>query len=399
MRYRVMLYLVIAVVAIGLLGANANSAEPIKLGAILPLGDITGQQGSKAMKLAVKEINAKGGLLGRKVELIVIDDEMKPEKGASAVEKLATVDKVDMFIGGMSSGVHLGQIPILKKYKKITVWAGAASQRCEQAMKGEDWYFHLHPWDYQQGASYIEGWTAIGKKFPNVKIKRWFYAYEEGAFGLGSYKGGKAGAPKGWEIMGEGFKSAAQGGGNYRSVLRHAKEAKPDIFIWVGYDADALPMLEQAKEIGFVSPIFAGSPPGWPKNFGSSPLADGVTLYGMWVPAIKQVSPVSKHFFDGYVKEFKEEPSTYFSPMCYVNVMFIAEGIKKAKTLESAALIKGLESVKMATPVGEVLQIKPSNIIKHQGFTKQKILQWQKGQQQVIWPFELKTATLRYPWK
>ena len=107
---------------------------PIKLGAILPLADITGDQGAKAMKLAVKEINKAGGLLGRQVELIVVDDEMKPEKGAAAVEKLVTVDKVDVLIGGMSSGVHLGQIPIMKKYEKVTVWIGAASSRCEQAV-------------------------------------------------------------------------------------------------------------------------------------------------------------------------------------------------------------------------------------------------------------------------
>jgi len=47
--------------------------------------------------------------------------------------------------------------------------------------------------------------------------------------------------------------------------------------------------------------------------------------------------------------------------------------------------------------VGETLAIKPSNVIKNQGFTKQKILQWQKGQQQVIWPFEFSTAKLAYP--
>ena len=94
---------------------EGKAAEPIKLGAILPLSDITGDQAAKAMKVAVKEINKAGGLLGRQVELIVVDDEMKPEKGAAAVEKLVTVDKVDLLIGGMASGVHLGQIPIMKK--------------------------------------------------------------------------------------------------------------------------------------------------------------------------------------------------------------------------------------------------------------------------------------------
>ena len=164
------LLLAVTFVAIFYATPEVKAAEPIKLGAILPLADITGDQAAKAMKVAVDEINKAGGLLGRKVELIVVDDEMKPEKGAAAVEKLVTVDKVDLLVGGMSSGVHLGQIPIMKKYEKVTVWIGAASSRCEQALGADaTWYFHLHPWDYQQGASYLEGWTAINKKSPQSK--------------------------------------------------------------------------------------------------------------------------------------------------------------------------------------------------------------------------------------
>jgi branched-chain amino acid transport system substrate-binding protein len=384
---------------------EAKAADPIKVGAIVPLADITGDQAAKAMKIAVNEINKAGGLLGRKIELIVVDDEMKPEKGAAAVEKLVTMDKVDLLVGGMSSGVLLGEIPIMKKYEKVTVWIGAASSRCEQALGATaDWFFHLHPWDYEQGASYREGWSEINKKPSAVKIAKWFYATEEGAFGTASFKGAQVLA-EGWKdaegkqvtVEGESFKSAALGGGDYRAVLRHAKEAKPDIFCWVGYDADALPIMEQAKEIGFAPPIFIGSPPGWPADFGKSPLAESVTLYGMWAPSIKEVSKVSKHFWDAYIKEYKKEPATYFAPLGYTNIYFVADVIKKAKTLDKAALIKALEETKYVSPIGETLTIKPSNIIKHQGFTKQKILQWQKGQQQVIWPFEFATSKPVYP--
>jgi branched-chain amino acid transport system substrate-binding protein len=396
MKSRTITVLSVAALTTGLLLGTRTMAEPIKLGAVLPLADITGDQGAKAMKLAVKEINAAGGLLGRPVELIVVDDEMKPEKGAAAIEKLATVDKVDIFIGGMSSGVHMGQIPVLKKYGKVTVWIGAASHRCENALQGADWYFHLHPWDYQQGASYLEGWAAINKKYPEAKIGKWFVAYEEGAFGTASFKAQKALFQE-MTVEGESFKSAALGGGDYRTMLRHAKNFKPDIFLWVGYGADALPIMEQAKEIGFVPPIFLGSPPGWPPDFGKSPLAEGVTLYGMWAPSIKEVSAVSKHYWDAYIKEFNEEPATYFSPLAYTNVYFVAEGIKKAGTLKKEALIRALEETQYVSPLGETLTISPSKVIKHQGFTKQKILQWQNGTQQVIWPFEFSTASMNYP--
>ncbi|OGP49239.1 MAG: ABC transporter substrate-binding protein [Deltaproteobacteria bacterium RBG_13_43_22] len=406
MKYRRLLRPGAAVFVSILLMVPAVFAQgPIKFGAILPLADITGEQGAKAMKLAVTEINKSGGLLGRRVELIVIDDEMRPIKGAAAVEKLVTVEKVDVLIGGMSSGVHLGQIPIMKKYKKVTIWIGAASSRCEQAVgSAADWYFHLHPWNYQQEENYLEGWTAINKKRPEIKIDKWFQAYEEEAFGSASFKAGQA-QHKDWKTSkgklrtfeGEPFKSAALGGGDYSAILRHAKEANPDVFLWAGYGADALFIMEQSREIQFAPPIFIGAPPGWPAVFGKSPLAEGVVQYGLWAPSIKEVSPVSKHFWEAYLKEYKQEPTHYFAPLAYTNVWFVAEGIKKAKTLDKAALIKALEEMKYVSPIGETLIIKPSKIIKHQGFTNQKILQWQNGQLQVIWPFELSTAPLVYP--
>ena len=394
MGLRVWALAILVVVGAGFLVAAEEG--PIKLGAVLPLADITGAQGSKAMQLAVDEINAAGGVLGRQLELIIVDDESKAEKGAAAIDKLATVDNVDVFIGGMSSGVHLGELPALKKYERVTVWIGAASSLVEQAVVGLDWYFHIHPWDYLQGASYVEGWAALQAEYPLIEIQKAFWAYEEGAFGTSSYQGSLV-AFSNWENVGESFKSALLGGGDYRAVLRHAQEFDPDLFIWVGYAADALPIMEQAAEIGFTPPLFVGSPPGWPADFGTSPLADGVIAYGMWAPSIKDVSPVSQHFWDAYIAKYNEQPATYFAPLGYTNIYVVAEAIARAGTLDKAALITALEATNYASPLGETLTFTPSNLIDHQGFRNQKILQWQNGAQQVLWPFEYATALPAYP--
>jgi len=397
------------VMSLLIFSVNGLAAEPIKIGAVNPLGDITGRQSSKAMELAVKEINEAGGLLGRQVELVIVDSEFRPEKGAAAIEKLATVDNVDFFVGGMSSGVHLAQVPSLKKYQKVTVWAGAASHKVEEAIGPDaDWYFHLHPWDYQQGASYGVGWNAIVKRNPEVAIDRVFLAYEEGAFGTDSYKAYLALAEQAQsgegpfagvmdEFKGASFKSAALGGGDYRAMLRQAKEYNPDLFIWAGYDADAIPMLGQAREIGFEPPLYVGAPPGWPADFDKNPLSDNVILYGMWAPALQEVSPAAEHFWNAYIELHNEEPATYFAPLGYTNIKFLAMGIEKAGTLDKEAVIEALRTVEYDSPVGATLSISASNIIKNQGFTRQKILQYQDGKQHVIWPFEFSTSEIEYP--
>jgi branched-chain amino acid transport system substrate-binding protein len=384
---------------------NALAQGPIKLGAVLPLTEKAGAEGAKAMRLAVKEINQKGGVLGRPIELVVIDDEMRPIKGALAVEKLITEDKVDILVGGFSSGVHLCQIPIMKKYEKITVWIGGASSLCEQAVGPEaGWYFHLSPWDYQQEERALDGWTAINKRTPAIKIDRWFLAYEKEAYGSALFKANQvihsnwktpAGMPR--LLGGESFTSAASGKGEYESALQKAQKGQPDIFMWAGYGADALPIMEQSRDMGFAPPIFIGAPPEWPDGFGKSPLAEGVVLYSLWAPILKEVIPASKTFWDAYTKEYLEDPSSPFAPLAYTNIYFVAEGIARAGTLEKAALIKALEKTKIESPVGETLSIEASRIIKHQGFIGNKILQWQKGQLQVIWPFEAATSQLVYP--
>lgn len=379
-------------------GEQFADKEPIKLGGTFPLADITGEQGTKAAQLAVEEINANGGVLGRPLELKIIDSELKPAKGRSAIERLATVENVDIFVGGMSSGVQLGQIPTMKKYEKVTVWTGAASHKVEEAVGPDaDWYFHVHPWDYTQGQSYVEGWAAISEKYPEIKVDDWFLAYEDGPFGTGSFQFSKELYADLGEMTGESFKSAAKGGGDYTAVLEHAKEHDPDVFIWAGYDADALPMLEQAKAMGFEPPLYIGAPPGWPQDFGESPLSGYVSLYGMWAPSMNEVSEVSKHFYGAYVEKYEGKPQTYFAPLAYSAIYIVKEGIERAGTIEKEALIKALEETQYESPLGQTIEFSPSNIIQHQGIRAQKILQWQDGRREVIWPFKYQTADPVYP--
>ncbi|MDX9958500.1 MAG: ABC transporter substrate-binding protein [Clostridia bacterium] len=380
--------------------AAASATAPIKIGATWPLGDITGKQGSMAAQQAVDEINAAGGLLGRKLELIVIDDELKADKGAAAIEKLVTVDNVDVLMGGMASGVALGQIPTMKKYGKVVIATGAASSTVENALGADaNWYFHLHPWDYNQGASYAQGWDEIQKKYSTVKISKLFLAYEEGAFGKASFDQTKVlfGAEGRYQIDGAPFKSAAQGGGDYAAVLEAAKQFKPDLFIWAGYDADALPLLEQSKAMKFSPGIYLGAPPGWPADFGKSPLANNVMLYGMWAPSINDVSPVSKKFYDGFVAKYSTEPATYFAPLSYSAVYVFADAVKRAGSTDTTALITALKATSYESPLGQTISFSPSKVIPNQGIRNQKILQWQKGRQEVIWPFESATAQPVYP--
>lgn len=396
---------VITCVALALcLGAAQNV---IKIGAHWPLSDPGSAESAKAAQMAVDEINKAGGVAGKQLQLIVVDDEMKGDKGVAAIERLVNVEKVDVLFGGYSSGVEAAIVPTLKKYGIVTLATGAATSGLVENPLGpspdSDFYFHLHPWDYQQSQSEVDGFAALSQKYPNVKAKRLFIAYEEGAFGAPSFAGWKALlVPQGWDIDGASFKSAAQGGSDYSGALQAAKDFKPDMFWWIGYAPDALPLLEQAKAMKFSPPIYLGAPPSWPADFATSPLGENVMLFGMWSPAMNKISPASKKFYDSYLATYKTAPVSYFSALSYSGIYILAEAIKKAGGVDKAKLIAALEKTSYVSPLGQTITFAPSKVIKHQGIKNQKILQWQKGNQEIIWPFEAQSSTLVYPlpaWK
>jgi branched-chain amino acid transport system substrate-binding protein len=92
---------------------------PIKVGVIGPFKLTPGRDIQEAATLAAEEINAAGGVLGRKLELVFAETEQNPEKGKTAVERLLFVDKVDVVIGEHRSEVALAVQPILMENKKI----------------------------------------------------------------------------------------------------------------------------------------------------------------------------------------------------------------------------------------------------------------------------------------
>ncbi len=400
MKIKLIIGVMLAVFLTGLFIAAGKvcALEPIKLGTVLPSNDLTGTESIKAMKLAIKQINASGGLLGRQVELVWADDEMKLDKAAPGLEKLVNVDKVDILIGGMASGSFTAMMPLMKKYQKVTVWNGVSSYKVEEAMAGQDWFFHIYPWDYQIWNNANVGWQQILQKHAGLKIKKVFMAYEDSPYGMGYFAGAKASAESfGYELRGGTFVTGARGGLDYRPVLKQARDFKPDLFVWVGYEKDCVPIMEQSKEIGFNPPMFCGWPPAWPVDMASHPLSEGVTFYTMWGQEMKNVNKASKAFCDTYYKEYKEPPTSFLAPFAYTNVMIVAEAIKRAGTLEKAALIKALEATDYLSPVGDRFTFRKSKYINHQAAAQPKFFQYQKGKIEIIWPWEFATKKLVYP--
>jgi branched-chain amino acid transport system substrate-binding protein len=116
--------------AVVMLSRPAAAQGPIRIGASLSLTGTYAEPGtfqSEGYKLCERDLNSKGGLLGRKVEMVVYDDQSQPATGVRLYEKLITEDKVDAVMGPYSSAISEAVANVTEKYKKVMVAPLAAT--------------------------------------------------------------------------------------------------------------------------------------------------------------------------------------------------------------------------------------------------------------------------------
>ena len=115
--------------------ALAQASKPIRIGVPTAMQLQVGRDTQDSIKMAIDDINAKGGVLGRKLEMVVADETENPETGISAIKKLTADEKVDVLIGGYTSGVTLAQLPHISSAKTIYLGVGAASPSIQAKVK------------------------------------------------------------------------------------------------------------------------------------------------------------------------------------------------------------------------------------------------------------------------
>ncbi len=368
--------------------APTTAAKPIKLGAILPLtgpSAATGQDMKDGYELAREQINAAGGVKGAPVEVVYEDDKNDPATAVGSFEKLVNSEKVEVLMGGLASTITAALIEPAKKAQVPMAWTGAAATTVEKGFEGQDWFFHYHPWEYQNAESGL----AFLKSTP---YKKFAIAHEDGLFGKGGADLNKAALPQqGQEVVAtEAFKT---GSTDFTALLNRLKASGAEAFLVVPFAGDMIPMLTQMREIGWQPKLIYASPPSFPPNFGQSPVAEGVAGLTLWTTDIP--AEASKKFVADFQKKYSKPPVSYWSALAYTNLVTVADALKKSGTGNKAAWIKAMEETNYASPIGPTLKFAPSQTIKHQGFTRLVSFQWQGGKQQIVFPSELATAKLK----
>ena len=334
--------------------ALAQSA-PVKIGiGIAQTGTLGG--GGKAALLAlqmwVEDVNARGGLLGRKVELLAYDDQSNPATTPGIYTKLLDVDKVDLLIAPYGTVPTAPIMPLVKQRGLLLM--GNFSFQVNHTVKHDMW-FNNAPWG--DATSWTEGFLRIGQ---NIGAQTIAFIAADQEFAQNLANGAKEIAKKSGlkTVYEQNYPPATV---DFSAMIRAIRAAKPDMVFVCSYPNDSVAIVRAVNEIG-VGPtvkLFGGGMVGLQftpvmESLGSS--LNGIVNYHSYVPGMKY--PGIEDFLQRYAKkaaEAKVDPlGFYLPPFNYAIGQILEQAVAATRSLDQKLLAKHLHGHEFNTIVGPI---------------------------------------------
>src|SRR5579871_5167532 len=390
-------------------GASAEE-PPIKIGMSMPqTGGLAG--GGKPSLLGIEiwrdDINAKGGLLGRKVELVVYDDKGSASETPALYAKLIDVDKVDLLFAPYATVPTAPIMPLVKQRGLLLM--GNFSFQVNSKVHHDMW-FNNAPWG--PADSWATGFLTLGQK-AGGKTVAILSADQEFAQNIATTARDVAKKLNLPVVFDQAYPPSTA---EFSSIIRALDAAKPDIVFVASYPPDSAAILRAVNEIGVGDnvKIFGGAMVGLQfaavmESLGS--LLNGVVNYNTWLPEPGMYYEGTKAFFDTYSKraiEAKVDPLGYYlAPFGYASGQLIEAAVKASGSLEQKAIAKYLRENETQTIVGPIAfsadgERKETATLQaqFQGIVDKNMDQFKKpGKQVILFPEKLKSGNLITPFE
>lgn len=329
--------LVLALLVPSFLSAQGLPAE-IKVGALETLtGDssVYGLSIKSGLELAVEEINAKAFLGTSKLKLIVVDEKADKQEGISVMTKLINDEKVSAIIGPTLSSVAFAADPVAQKAGVPVI--GTSTTAVGITDMG-DYIFR----DSLPQSSFVPAPLAAAKaKFGVKKAVLIFESTNE--YSKSESEVFKA-ALKAQGIELAAVESYSKGDTDFRTQLNKLRLRKPDLLVISALAGEAVPVLQQAREIGFTCPIVGGNGLNSPNVVKvAKEAAEGVMVGAAWFR--DSTAPKSKAFVENYKKKYGNPPDQ-FAAQAYEAIYILSNAIKNAGSADRKAIRDALAQVK-----------------------------------------------------
>lgn len=382
--------------------------QPVKIGiGIAQTGTLGG--GGKAALLAlemwVEDVNAKGGLLKRKVELISYDDQSNPATTPGIYSKLLDVDKVDLLIAPYGTVPTAPILPLVKERGLLLM--GNFSFQVNAKVKHDMW-FNNSPWN--DASSWSDGFIKAGQKH-GAKTLAILAADQEFAQNLAN--GARELAKKaGLKIVYE--QNYPPATVDFSSMIRAIRAAKPDMVFVMSYPNDSVAIVRAVNEIGVGSSVklFGGGMVGLqftPNMVSLGSLLNGIVNYNSYVPGLNFPG------IDDFLKRYSAKATAakvdplgfYLPPFNYAIGQMLEQAITATKSLDHKVLADYLRKNEMKTIVGPIRfgpdgEWANARVVQAQfrGIVDKDMEQFRMpGKQVVLFPDRYKTGDLVVPFE
>jgi branched-chain amino acid transport system substrate-binding protein len=391
--------------------APAHAADPMKVGLSLSLtGGVAsnGKQILMALELWRDDVNAKGGLLGRPVELVYYDDQSSPSNVPTLYTKLITVDKVDLLLGPYATNMVAPAMPVIMQNNKTTIsFLAIGINRHFNYSK----YFSMVPVGPKGAGAFSDGFFELAAaQSPKPQTVAIVSADAEFAKTAADAARDNAKAA-GFTIVYE--RSYPPPTTDFLPVMRAVQAANPDVVYVAAYPPDTVGIIRAANEINLTPKMFGGGMIGMlvtPIKVQLGPLANGLVICESFVRAPRFEFPGVADLFKRYQANARGQgvdPLGYgFAPFGYAAGQVLAKAVEETKGTDQDKLAAYIHGNTFQTVVGDVTFGKDGEWAKsRQLFTQfqnvapNDLEQFRAGSKQLIlWPAEYKTGTMIYPY-
>jgi branched-chain amino acid transport system substrate-binding protein len=390
----------------------ARAAEPIKIGFGMGLTGGLAASGKAAllgMKIWEEEINAKGGLLGRPVQLIYYDDQSNPATVPGIFTKLLEVDKVDLVTGDYGTNLLAPAMPVVIQHN-MTFFSlfGLDVNREFQYPR----YFSMQPvGGPDPPVSFSKGFFEIAAA-QNPKPQTVAIIAGDAEFPRNAAEGARKNAKDaGLKVIYD--KTYPPTTTDYTPIVRAIDAANPDVVLSLSYPPDAVGMVRAANEIGLKAKMFGGGLVGLQyatikQQLG--PQLNGIINYDFWEPAKTLNFPGVDEFLKKYqaraASEGVDPLGYYLPPFAYANLQVLQQAVEGAKSLDQDKIAEYLRTHTMKTIVGDIEygpngEWKEARVMQVQfhDVKGSDLDQWKTDEKQtIVWPAKYATGKAVYPY-
>src|ERR1700750_992370 len=396
----------------GLLGATAlsmvmvsgqaSAADPIKIGVIAEAQAIAGASIPQEAQLAADEINAKGGVDGRMIELVTYDNHSSSADSVRAFQRAVNEDKVHAVISSYISEVVLALMPWASRLKTPLVTPGAASNEIPLG---------VHK-DYDKNKYTFHGYLTSGSLALSVcdaakdllvdqkHMKTAVIMSEDAAWTKPLDIGYEACLAKIALKILDHIRFSPDTT-DFTPIFNKIEGSKPDVII-TGISHVGVQPTVQWKNQQVPIPMLGISSQATNSTFGkdTNDAANGVLYQGVSGPGVA-VTPKSIPFADGFKAKFGNFPS-YAGYTAYDEVYYIADAVKRAGSTEADKLVDALEKTDWEGTIGRIQFYGKDDPFTHsikygKGLITGLMLQWQDGKQVPVWPKAVAKTQIKFP--